>query len=215
MPKSHPFEEHTDRYDEWFEEHEAAYQSELTALQRLQPSAGYGLEIGVGSARFAAPLDIDVGLDPSGEMLDIARKRGVDVVEGVGEYLPFEDGTFDTVLMVTTICFLDSVPEALSEAARVLDSDGAFVIGYIDEDSPVGETYLEKSEDNPFYREATFVSTGELVEELETAGYTKFEFVQTVFQRPGDIDEPEPVERGYGEGAFVGIRASLSRTYPA
>ncbi|MEF8799619.1 MAG: class I SAM-dependent methyltransferase [Halolamina sp.] len=209
MPKSAPFEKHTDRYDEWFEEHEAAYQSELAALGRLQPEPGYGLEIGVGGARFAAPLDVEVGVDPSGEMLEVARDRGLDVVEGVAESLPFNNGTFDTALMVTTICFVDSVPQTLSEAARVLDPDGALVMGYIDKESPVGQLYLETKEENPFYREATFVSTEELVDELETAGFTEFEFVQTVFQWPGDMGEPEPVESGYGTGSFVGIRATL------
>lgn len=208
MPKAAPFEEHADRYDAWFEEHEAAYQSELAALRRLQPGIGYGLEIGVGSGRFATPLDIEVGIDPSGEMLEIARERGIDVVEGVAEYLPFDDGTFDTALLVTTICFVDDLERTLSEAARILGADGALVIGYIDEDSPVGEIYQAKKADNPFYREATFVSTDELVEGLEVAGFTDFEFVQTVFQWPGEIDEPEPVETGHGDGSFVRIRAT-------
>jgi hypothetical protein len=95
-----------------------------------------------------------------------------------------------------------------SEADRILDPDGALVIGYIDEDSPVGEIYKEKKADNPFYREATFVSTDELLTELEATGFTDFEFVQTVFEWPGEMDEPDPVESGYGEGSFVGIRAT-------
>jgi ubiquinone/menaquinone biosynthesis C-methylase UbiE len=209
MPKSAPFEKYTERYDEWFEEHDAAYQSELAALHRLRPDTGLGLEIGVGGARFAEPLDVEVGVDPSREMLEVARERGIDVVGGVAEFLPFTDGTFDTALMVTTICFVDSVPQALSEAVRVLASDGALVMGYIDKESPVGEQYQNQKAANPFYREATFVSTETLVDELETAGFTEFEFVQTIFHWPGDIDEPEPVESGYGAGSFVGIRASL------
>lgn len=208
MPKTAPFEEHTERYDAWFEEHEAAYQSELAALRRLRPGIGYGLEIGVGSARFAAPLDIEIGIDPSGEMLDIARERGIDAIKGVAEYLPFDDGTFDTALIVTTICFVDDLERTLSGVARVLGADGALLIGYIDKHSPVGKIYHETKAENPFYREATFVSTDELLEGMETAGFTDFEFVQTVFQLPGEIDEPEPVETGYGDGSFVGIRAT-------
>lgn len=208
MPKTAPFEEHTDRYDVWFEEHDAAYQSELAALRRLLPSAGTGIEIGVGTARFAAPLGIDVGIDPSSEMIELARERGVEVVEGIAEFLPFHDGSFDTALIVTTICFVDDIQQTVSEAARILDADGTLVMGYIDKDSPVGQMYEEKKEANPFYREATFVSTDELLEELEAAGFTDFEFVQTVFQWPGEIDEPESVETGYGDGSFVGIRAT-------
>jgi SAM-dependent methyltransferase len=208
MPKAAPFERHTERYEGWFEEHEAAYRSELEALRRLVPTTGYGIEIGVGSARFAGPLGMQVGIDPSGKMLEYARERGVEVVKGVAESLPFKDGTFDTALIVTTICFVDDVSQTLTEAARVLRPDGALVIGYIDENSPVGEIYQEKKDQNPFYREAVFVSTEELVDALETAGFTDFEFVQTIHHWPGEIDGPEPVESGYGDGSFVGIKAT-------
>lgn len=208
MPNAAPFEEHTERYEEWFERYEGAYRSELAALRRLVPTAGTGIEIGVGTARFAAPLGLEVGIDPSGGMLARARERGVEVVEGVAEYLPFVDDAFDAALIVTTICFVDDVPRTLSEADRVLTPDGALVIGYIDKDSPVGRIYQEKKGENPFYREATFVSTGELVERLEAAGFTGFEFVQTIYRPLDEIDGPEPIEDGYGDGSFVGIKAT-------
>jgi SAM-dependent methyltransferase len=208
MPKTAPFEEHTDRYEAWFEQHRDAYRSELDALRRLVPTMGDGIEIGVGSGRFAAPLGIEVGLDPSHEMLRYARERGIEVVRGVAEALPFGDATFDTALIVTTICFVDDVPRTLAEAERVLAPDGTLVIGYIDEDSPVGAIYQETKAENPFYREATFVSTDELVDALEDAGFTDFEFVQTIYHPPDEIDGPEPIEEGYGDGSFVGIGAT-------
>lgn len=208
MPNAAPFEAHTDRYDRWFEENEDAYQSELEALGRLLQTTGYGLEVGVGSGRFAGPLGVQVGVDPALQMLDYARQRGIDVVRGVAERLPFADDTFDTVLIVTTICFVDDVPRTLAEAARVLEPSGSIVIGYIDENSPLGQRYLEMKETNPFYEEAVFVSTEELVEELEAAGFTEFEFVQTIYHWLDEIDGPEPIEDGYGDGSFVGIRAS-------
>ncbi|SFC36343.1 Methyltransferase domain-containing protein [Halobiforma haloterrestris] len=208
MPTTAPFEEHAERYEGWFEEHEDAYRSELEALDRLVPSTGRGLEIGVGSARFAAPLGIEVGVDPAEAMLERARDRDVDAVRGVAESLPFRDGSFDTALIVTSICFVDDIPTTLAEADRVLRPSGSLVIGYIDRESPVGRKYQETKEHNPFYRDATFVSTDELVEQLEAAGFTDFEFVQTIYHWLDEIDGPEPVEEGYGEGSFVGIRAT-------
>lgn len=208
MPNVTPFEIHTDRYEQWFEEHVDAYRSELEALRRLVPAPGFGIEIGVGSARFAAPLGMQVGIDPAGRMLARARERGVEAVRGVAEYLPFADDVFDTALIVTTICFVDDVSRTLVEAERVLAPDGALVIGYIDENSPVGRIYREKKAENPFYREATFVSTGELVAALEDAGFTDFEFVQTIYHWLDEIDGLEPIEEGYGDGSFVGIRAT-------
>ncbi|MFW6449154.1 MAG: class I SAM-dependent methyltransferase [Halobacteriota archaeon] len=208
MPKVAPFEAHSERYEGWFESHEPAYEAELEALRRLVPDPGHGLEIGVGSGRFATPLGFDVGIDPALGMLEYARRRGVEAIRGVAEWLPFADDTFDTALLVTTICFVDDLSRALSEAARVLASDGAIVLGYIDEDSPVGRQYRERRERNPFYRDATFVSTPELIDELEAAGFDSFEFVQTIFRWPGNLDEPDRVEAGRGEGSFVGLRAT-------
>jgi hypothetical protein len=82
------------------------------------------------------------------------------------------------------------------------------VIGYIDKDSPVGRIYQEKKEQNPFYKQATFVSTEELLEVLEAAGFTDFEFVQTIYHWIDEVDCIEPIEEGYGDGSFVGIKAS-------
>lgn len=208
MPKSEPFERHTDRYEDWFDTHEAAYQTEVEALQRFVSRAGFGVEIGVGSGRFAAPLGIQVGVDPAGEMLGRARKRGIDVVRGVAESLPFGAGTFDTALIVTTICFVDGVPRTLAEARRVLSSDGSLVVGYVDKNSPLGQRYQENKSENPFYREATFVSTDDLVDALDAAGFSAFEFVQTLYHWPDEIDEPEPIDDGYGDGSFVAIKAT-------
>ena len=208
MPRTAPFEEHTDRYEDWFEAHEDAYRSELEALERLVPATGRGLEIGVGSGRFAAPLGLDAGIDPAGAMLERAQARGIDVVRGVAESLPVQDGSFDTALIVTTICFVDDILQTLAEADRVLTPSGSLVIGYIDKDSPVGRKYQEKKAQNPFYRDATFVSTDELVDALEAAGFTDFEFVQTIYHWIDEIDGPEPVEAGYGDGSFVGVKAT-------
>ncbi|WP_458189190.1 class I SAM-dependent methyltransferase [Haladaptatus sp. NG-WS-4] len=208
MPKAAPFEEHTEQYERWFEDHEAAYQSELNALRRLVPTSGYGIEIGVGSARFAGPLGMEVGIDPSDEMLGYARERGIDVVKGVAEFLPFDDSTFDTALIVTAVCFVDDIPRTLAEAKRILKPSGTLVIGFIDKNSSVGKKYQEMKEENPFYREAVFVSTEELVDALETAGFTEFEYVQTIYHWLDEIDGLEPVESGHGDGSFVGIQAT-------
>ena len=100
MARIEPFEAHTERYEAWFERHDAAYISELLALRPFVPLTGRGLEIGVGSGRFAAPLGVQVGIDPSRAMLDRARARGIEVLEGIAEDLPFADDSFDHALVV-------------------------------------------------------------------------------------------------------------------
>jgi ubiquinone/menaquinone biosynthesis C-methylase UbiE len=207
MPTAAPFETHTERYDQWFEDHDDAYRSELAALRRLVPEGGRGLAVGVGTGRFAAPLGIGVGLDPARAPLERARERGVEVTRGVAEHLPFRGDAFDTVLVVTTVCFVDDIPRMLAEADRVLAASGRLVMGYVDRESPLGRVYQEHKDENPFYREAAFVTTDELRDELAAAGFTDTAFVQTIYRPLGETDGPEPVEEGYGDGSFVAVRA--------
>ena len=75
MPRVAPFETHHERYEAWFEKHEAAYISELLALRPFVPWQGRGIEIGVGSGRFAAPLGVQVGLDPPLRCLPTLRRE--------------------------------------------------------------------------------------------------------------------------------------------
>ncbi|WP_394340756.1 class I SAM-dependent methyltransferase [Natrinema sp. CBA1119] len=155
MPKSELFERHADRYDDWFEANPDAYRSEVEALRRLLPEPGFGVEIGVGSGRFASPLGMQVGVDPASEMLAHARDRGIDVVKGVAEALPFPADTFDTALLVTTICFVDDISRTITEARGVLRPDGSFVRRYPDAADRHHDVRMFRS------RRVTFVSSAD------------------------------------------------------
>lgn len=203
MVNVQPFEDHWDRYEDWFDQHEAAYVSELLALRSLVPWSGRGVEIGVGSARFAGPLGIQVGVDPSPAMLRIAAERGVEGVQGTAEQLPLPSATFDHALVVTTICFVDSAPRMLAEAHRVLKPRGILVIGFIDRDSSIGRNYLEHQSESVFYRGATFFSSDEVEALLREAGFQIHVWGQTLFHTLAETRDIEPVQSGRGAGAFV------------
>jgi SAM-dependent methyltransferase len=209
--KTAPFDAHSERYDQWFEVHRAAYISELLALRTLVPWDGYGLEIGVGTGRFAGQLGVAVGLDPSDAMLTRAAVRGVETAKGVAEALPFPDGSFDYALVVTTICFVDSPDKMLAEAHRVLRPDGKLVIGFIDRQSGIGRTYLEHQSESVFYCEAVFYSSAEVGELLRARGFIARAWEQTLFRPLAEITEIEPVRPGTGDGAFVVVTADRSR----
>lgn len=207
MANTHVFDEHAEAYDEWFEHHGSIYQSELAAIRRLMPNTGKGIEIGVGSGRFALPLGINVGIEPSPKMRAISRERGINAIDGIAEKLPLESETFDYVLFVTTVCFLDSLHQAFNEVFRILKPAGSIVIGFIEKESPLGRIYQRRKAESRFYRDATFHTVGEIIQNLENSGFIDFAFVQTLMSEQEGIEVVQPVFEGYGDGAFVVVRA--------
>jgi len=207
MPKIEPFEKYYNKYEDWFIKNKFAYQSELLAIRGLLPEKGRGVEIGVGSGRFAEPLGIKYGIDPSRKMLEIARKRGIKVSLGVAENLPYSDESFDYALMVTTICFLDDIVKSLKEVYRILRNKGIVIIGFVDKNSKVGKEYQKIKSKSDFYRVATFFSVEEVVGYLKKAGFSNFIFRQTIFEKLDEIKTIQPVKNGYGEGSFVVVSA--------
>jgi SAM-dependent methyltransferase len=214
MPKTEPFEKNLDRYEQWFMDNPLAYLSEIKAIQALLPKGGDGVEIGVGTGRFAAPLRIRYGVEPAAKMAAVARKRGVEVSEGTAEKLPFEEGRFDFALMVTTLCFADDPRAALREARRVLKVGGVLVVGLVDRESPLGKSYQKRKGESLFYREAAFFSAAEAATLMKEAGFADLTFTQTLFRPLEDIEEVEPVREGHGKGSFVAIRATAPAVRP-
>jgi ubiquinone/menaquinone biosynthesis C-methylase UbiE len=201
------FEQHARDYDRWFEEHACAYESEELALRSVVPQSGRGLEVGVGTGRFALRLGIKVGVEPAHAMASIARQRGIEVYEARAEELPFGNESFDFVVMVTTICFLKDPVRALQEVRRVLKPTGRIIIGMIDADSPLGKTYEAKKSGSTFYRYAHFYSVAQVIEWLKRLRFGVIKTYQTTFKNPEEMTAVEPVKEGYGEGGFVAISA--------
>ncbi len=204
MPKTHPFDQFSEAYDAWFEDHAALYEAELNAVRRfLPPGAFRGLEVGVGSGKFAAPLGIRTGVEPSEKMAAKARECGIEVFGGTGEDLPFPDACFDLVLMVTTLCFLDDPALAFREARRVLRPGGGIIVGFVDKESELGKKYLRESAQSRFYGEAVFYRADEVLTLLEDAGFRPSGMNQTLI--PGKA--LKTICEGSGKGAFVTIKA--------
>lgn len=203
MPKIESFEKYSEEYDQWFNNHPDLYAAEIEAIRRLIPSTeAEGMEVGVGSGKFAVPLGVKVGVEPSEKMASIARLQGIDVHSGVAEDLPFSDGRFDFVMMVTTICFVDDIVKSFKEAFRVLKIDGFIIIGFVDKESELGKQYSEKKENSRFYKDATFFSVPEVLSCLNVSGFVISNVLQTLI--PGEI--PSTILEGFGKGSFIVIK---------
>jgi SAM-dependent methyltransferase len=169
------FDEHAGRYDRWFSENPGTYHQQLHALRQAVGFRGRGLEVGVGSGRFAAPLGLQHGIDPSPNMTGMASKRGIEVVLGIGESLPYRPGVFGCVLMMTVICYLKDVLRVFREVNRILEPDGKLVVGFIERGGLIAETYLKEPEKGTFLRYATFRTLEEVTSDLEGTGFSRVE----------------------------------------
>ena len=203
MAKITPFEDFSEEYDDWFIKHKDKYEAELRALKYFISANGNGLEVGVGSGKFAAPLGIKTGVEPSPKMADKARKLGIKVLPGIAEDLPVSNNSFDFVLMVTTICFVDDLNKSFQDAFRVLKKDGVIVIGFIDKDSELGKIYRTNKDKSRFYKIAEFFSAEEVLACLSEAGFGNFETRQTIFP-----ENTQQIENGFGTGSFMVIKGS-------
>ncbi|MCX2720766.1 class I SAM-dependent methyltransferase [Lentiprolixibacter aurantiacus] len=203
------FEDNLVDYEQWYEDHKMVFESEVRAIQaqfEKLPENIHGIEVGLGTGRFAHALGIREGIEPAEVMAQKAVQRGIEVVKGTAEQLPYADMQFDFVLFVT-ICYLDNLKLALREANRVLKRDGSIIIGFLDKEMPVAQNYLEKKHRSTFYRDASFYTVKRVESLLKETGFSKPEFNQTLFGELDDIVDAQYPKEGFGEGSFVVVKA--------
>ena len=199
------FDQYFKKYDTWYEKNKFTYLSELKLLSKLVPKDKKGLEIGVGTGRFAESLGIKYGIDPSVNMLKIAKGRGVKIKKASGENVPFKDNVFEYVVIVITLAFVNSPQKVIKEAWRVLNNNGKIIIGIVDSNSFLADFYRNK--EGAFYKEAKFVKVNQLTQWLKAAGFYNLIYYQTLFNLPRDMNEIEKPRSGFGQGGFVAVIA--------
>jgi ubiquinone/menaquinone biosynthesis C-methylase UbiE len=100
-------------------------------------AAGDTLEVAIGTGLNLPSYPPGVrltGIDLTSEMLALARERAAELgirvrlCEGDAQALPFQDGTFDTVVCTYAMCSVPDERQTVLEMKRVLRGDGRLIL---------------------------------------------------------------------------------------
>ncbi len=156
---------------------------------------------------------------------EIARKRGLEVRPGTAEAIPYEDASFDTLLLNGVPSYARDLEQAFREACRVIRPGGHVVVLDVPAESSYGLLYqfaarvgtweeasLRKVAPlHPYPIEfaaaAKWKTTPEKAELLEKVGFLELEYSQTLTRHPRySNDAVEEPSAGYDRGDYVAIR---------
>ncbi len=153
------------------------------------------LDVGCGDGELAVALweqgaqvaGIDVSVAMIAAACRRAERQGAKITFAVGtaERLPFAPATFDRVVAVTVLCFVDDAASALSEIGRVLRPGGRLVIGELGQWSTwAAERRLRGRLGHPVWRRARFRTADELRNLVGKAGLTVEDLRGAIFYPP-------------------------------
>lgn len=118
-------------YDQWYDSPRGQWigrrEAELV-LDHLQPRPGESmLDVGCGTGFFTRTLAASVdgpvhGIDISSDRVEYARQRnmeGASYAVADARALPYSDASFDLVMSITALCFIENERQAISEIMRI------------------------------------------------------------------------------------------------
>lgn len=209
MNITYPFDIKNSDYEEWLEHNPFVFESEVAAIRKMIPEGDQprGLEIGLETGHFARVLKIKETLDAKIYFHNPSINRNITSLIKEPEKLPYQDLSFDYILITWHLNNLNDLNFVFKEALRVLKNKGTLIIGFIDSNRSIIK-YLDSDKINPIPLTKTKLhSVDKIVYELIQVGFHHFNFCQTLFKPIEEITEQEPVKSGYGEGSFVVIQA--------
>jgi SAM-dependent methyltransferase len=151
-------------------------------------------------------------------MLAVAMSRplvNVHYAIGCGESLPFKDASFDGLLYMTTLEFVQDVDAAIREATRVVRPGGRLVFGVLNADGPWARA---RKREGGLWAEARFYRSAELEALLLPLGAAQIDYCVHAPPRLGWLPAPLMsladglIRRLFpASGALIGARVSKGR----
>ena len=189
----------------WYDLLNAGVEGRVIPFRRLTAGVSEGsvLEIGGGTganlAHYPPSTRITV-LEPNPHMVRRLKRcadrlgRPVTVVPGVGESMPFSDGSFDSVVTTLVLCMVADLAQVVQEARRVLRPGGQFLF-YEHVASLDPRTRRWQARLNPCWR---FCTTGcnldrDIAGEIQRAGFATVELRRFTLSVGGPVKLPNIV----------------------
>jgi SAM-dependent methyltransferase len=150
-------------------------------LALLPPPRRLALDLGCGEGRLSRDLRTRgyriVGVDSSPTLVRLAREADPEIDAYVTDAgaLPFADGTFDLLVAFMSLHDFTDLPEAVREAARVLERGGRLCLAIV---HPLNSAGRFDSEDpaSPFTIRGSYLEPFRYVDEIERDGlHMRFE----------------------------------------
>ncbi|MBJ7540895.1 MULTISPECIES: class I SAM-dependent methyltransferase [Streptococcus] len=235
MKKAKMFDGYANAYDQWFMSNANVFASELKLLHR----ALHGIEkdnilsIGCGSGLFEAALNreygikVQRGVEPSNDMAEIARKRGMTVKIGDAETSQLTPNAYDVIYLNGCSSYIKNLSAAYQNCHKALKKGGHLILLDVPVESAYGILYKFAAHvgeyDKEIFKEIapTFPYPIELVRSAifhsplekenilrDELGMTNIRYFQTLTAQPiytNDFVE-EPIE-GYDKGGYVALVA--------
>jgi ubiquinone/menaquinone biosynthesis C-methylase UbiE len=219
--KKRLFDEWPERYDQWFTTPIGGlvkkYEAELL-LDLLRPSQGeIILDAGCGTGVFthdflsrgAKVIGLDISLPMLRRSREKAREYPMQSVLGDMLTLPFSKNSFDKVISVTALEFIQDGEGAIRELFRVAQKGGRIVVATLNSLSPwAARRKAEAKQKESIFEKVVFRSPDELRSLAPVDGVIR---TAIHFQKEDAPDvaatvEKEGCRKGLNTGAFIAAR---------
>ena len=225
------FDGYADKYDEWFMKNENLFTSELRLFKKVlgDISGKTLLSVGCGSGLFESYIENSniEGIEPSADMAEIARKRGINVIKiGLIEDVELTDDKYDIIYFNGSSSYMEELSSVYGKCLKALKENGKLILLDVPKESAFGFMYLLGKSLNTYDHEflegampelpyplalaasGVWHTTEEKINVLKNLGINKFSYYQTLIKNPlYTNEEAEEVLEGYKSGGYVAIIA--------